>query len=320
MMSDNGHNKLLKDIDRFTVEIKLKKPSMTELRIIAKQIITKELIKFDSQDTLCKIIFNSQNDIRRLILNLQDIRNTISYTITMTKLDEYFKKMQEKNIDFMLFGMTQKLLYNYASVIECLKYYKTEKVLMPLMIHQNYINRINSSPITKQSKIKTIGYIADILSVSDVIENYIYGDQHWYLMEIHGFYVCAVTSYIINNMTTKSDMSESGFIPHRNMRNPKIDYSKDLNRTSIKKINKKKINAITSMFPSIRATDIIYISSIIENAVQKNNIKDIVDILKGYHIDLNQLESIVKANKLGQKLVISPIMRRNISNLLCKNS
>mgnify|MGYP000651294309 CR=1 FL=1 len=51
--------------------------------------------------------------------------------------DKLYKVAKEKDIDINLFEATNVLLYNYKSIDDCLRYYEAEKVLLPLMVHQN---------------------------------------------------------------------------------------------------------------------------------------------------------------------------------------
>jgi hypothetical protein len=91
---------------------------------------------------------------------------------------------------------------------------------MPLMIHENYHEYIKQEHYYK---------IIDIMSKADLLENYIHGEQNWDLLEIHGYKSCAIPSYYINKYRNNNTTN-------------KICFAIDLNRTSVKKMNKKNIN------------------------------------------------------------------------------
>ena len=76
-------------------------------------------------------------------------------------------------------------------------------------------------------KLYQIVKISDSISRGDNIETSIYTDQNWYLQNIHGFYSCLNTSYWINKFNDK-DIDQGS-----------IKFSSDLNKTSLKNINKK---------------------------------------------------------------------------------
>jgi hypothetical protein len=67
------------------------------------------------------------------------------------------------------------------------------------------------------------------LSKGDILENYIHGEQNWDLLELHGLISCCIPSYFINKYTNGNKTQT-------------IDFAADLNRTSVKKMNKKNIN------------------------------------------------------------------------------
>ena len=60
------------------------------------------------------------------------------------------------------------------------------------------------------------------------LENYIYGEQNWDLIELHGLISCCIPSYLINK---NSNGKKKGT----------LIFAADLNRTSVKKMNKKNI-------------------------------------------------------------------------------
>jgi hypothetical protein len=128
--------------------------------------------------------------------------------------------MKKKDLDFDLFKATDKMLTEYKNIDTCIELYETEKVLMPLMIHENYHKFIKQEKYMK---------VLNNLSTGDILENYIYGEQNWDLLELHGFISCAIPSYYINKYTNGKKTGT-------------LVFAADLNRTSVKKMNKKNIN------------------------------------------------------------------------------
>ena len=78
------------------------------------------------------------------------------------------------------------MIYGYNGINECLKYYETEKVLLPLMLHLHYITCILESCDETKKVFNIIDRISTIISFSDVMENFIYSDQNWTMHELHG--------------------------------------------------------------------------------------------------------------------------------------
>jgi len=178
-------------------------------------------------------------------------------------------------------------LFRYKNINDCLRYYETEKVLLPLMVHQNYISCVFKNFTNTVDKFNIINTISKSLSYGDVIENYIYGDQNWDMQEIHGFYSCVISSYYLDKQLKKDP------------ENINLIFTTDLNKTSIKKINKKNINNTNKCFENMNIIDYIYINKIIRNLIDKGKIFECVSMIKGYNnIKLEHIESLLKIDKI----------------------
>ena len=189
-------------------------------------------------------------------------------------------------------------MFEYESMDNCLLYYETEKVLLPLMIHQNYINFItNNKHQSDKSKISQIKDIANILSKGDLIENYIYGDQNWDIQNIHGFYTCIATSYMLYNFNNNPDPSYKGSL-NDNDNKINLEFTMDLNKTSIKKINKKNITNIKKYIPNMNSLDFLYAIIILRALIANNNIKKCLEIIKNYKLKIEYIDSLLKIDKI----------------------
>lgn len=286
-ISNNQHNKLLSDIKKASFEVKLWPPFPSEMKKILVKICNMENIKIRSEYVINKIINHSQSDIRRLIFTLQDIQNAYGNKLINTDIiDEYCLMSNKKDIDIDLYKATEELLYDYTNIDNCLRLFETEKVLLPLMVHQNYPKRVISKYKSEEDQHKLIQKISESLSTGDVIENYIYGDQNWEMQEIHGFHTCVATSYHLCNGVEEDDTKV------------KLAFAIDLNKTSIKRINKKNIINTNKCFKTMNINDYIYINKIIRKLILENNIKECVKLLKNYNIKLEHIESLLKIDKI----------------------
>lgn len=286
-ISNNHHNKLLSEIKKASFEVKLWPPYPSEMKKILFRISTNESIKIRHESAIEKIISHSQGDIRRLIYTLRDIKYAYEdQFITPNIADEYCETASRKDVDIDLYTATDKLLYEYRTMDDCLRLFETEKVLLPLMIHQNYTKSVISNNKDIEEQHILINKIAESLSIGDDIENYIYGDQNWEMQEIHGFYTCVAPSYHISENLPE--------IPNKN----KTIFATDLNKTSIKKINKKNIINADRCFKNMSVSDYIYINKIVRNMIENDNIKGCVEILQDYDIELEHIESLLKIDKI----------------------
>jgi len=286
-ISNNQHNKLLSEIKKNSIEIKFYQPFDTDMKKILGLICNKEKIKIHSMEVVDKIIEHSQYDIRRLINTIQDIYEAYpNQIINMEVIEEYTKTSKVKDIDIDLFTATAGLLYNYETINDCLRFYETEKVLLPLMVHQNYAKTVIDNVNNKEKQYEITKDISKSLSTGDVIENYIYGDQNWEMQEIHGFYTCVDTSFKLHN-----NMGE-------NIKRSNLTFTTDLNKTSIKKINKKNINNTNKCFNNLNIFDYIYINKIIRKLIKNNKIEECMELLKHYDIKMEHIESLLKIDKI----------------------
>ena len=151
--------------------------------------------------------------------------------------------------------------------------YRTDKVLLPLMIQQNYIKYVGNN-------ITFLKEISDKLSKGDMIENMIYNNQNWELEEIHGINTCVIPAFYM------------GKDKHYNMR---LDFPCDLNKTSTKKTNKKNIK-----ITRFNISDFIVLNEMIEELSKKYKKSEMLNIINEYNIS-GSIDVIQRLNINGRK-------------------
>lgn len=300
-ISNNNHNKTINIIRNNSYEIKIPQPVNKTMLDLLVKICFKEKIEISDRNVAHKIIEQSQHDFRKLISFLQNIKDLYPNTIfSDTQFNELESLIKKKDIDYSIFDATTKLMYSFKDISEGLKLFETEKVLMPLMIQQNYVTALCNKNIRNTYIYKDI---ATSLSDGDIIENYIYGDQNWDLKEIHGFLSCVYPSHELTKEISKK--SNNTFIPH-------LDFPVDLNRTSIKKINKKQISKLRKCFKGLDIEDYIYMNRVIKTLFDTDDIELCNDLLDGYNCTLNNIESVLKIDKIedGKYTIPANIKKR----------
>jgi len=304
-ISNGEHNKLLTELKKNALEVKFWQPTLYDTHKILINIATKEKIQFTNKEVANNILEHAQNDIRRTIFILQDLCETYECKlITNDIVNDYKIISKKKDIDMDLFKSTIDLLFNCNTITDCMSYYETEKVLLPLMIHQNYIPSIINNSKNIKKNFDVIEKISHVLSVADVIENYIYGDQNWDMQELHGLYTCGITSYHANTLLNKKKIT-------------KVQFPADLNKTSIKKINKKNILNTNKYFNNMNIFDYVYSNKIIKNMINNNDIKTCSEILAGYDVTIENIESLLKIDKIsGIKNALSSKNKKLFSKYL----
>ena len=220
-----------------------------------------------------------------------------------------------------------------------LNQHEKEKTLLPLMMHEHYLNimrhrykNINmkktssySSEIygndisiqkynldTNEINFNKINKISTVLSYGDIIENNIYGDQLWDIQELHGFYSCVMVSYLLNNDY------EYG---KQNYDNYEVKFITDLNKTSLKNINKKNISSVVGidkLFTNMEIYDYLNMCQILQYLINIDKIDECREKIDGYNIKkIEQLELLLKMDKICyEKINIKSKYKEQIKKLL----
>ena len=186
--------------------------------------------------------------------------------------------------------------YNYN---QCLNYYNNDKVILPLMLYENYIYIINYHNNLKA--LKLICTISNYICIADIIETNIYTDQNWYLQNIHGYFSIINNSFYLNKYKKNSNNDIT------------INFSSDLNKTSLKNINKKNYNNIKYVL-KLSFNDILYINYIFYKIINNNNINLLIKYIKNYNLSFKIIDMIIKINKIN-KLTINNDTKKLINNL-----
>lgn len=307
-ISDNNHNKVINTIKSFSYEIKVQPPLNTDLFKLLCTICNKESMKIENRSLAYKIIDESQSDFRKLISFLENIKSLYPNKIF---IEEYFAKLsnsyKHKDIDIGIFDAANSLIYFYKNLEQAQQLYETEKVLIPLMIQQNYIQKIDKHGFSK-NKTDILKKISKSLSDADIIENYIYGDQNWDLKNIHGFLSCIYPSYELTSLLNPnlSQINKDSIYG--------LTFPIDLNRTSIKKINKKQIIKLKKKFKNMEIYDYIKMNKIIKTLFELDEINKCNELFQDYDCTIGNIESILKIDKVDEKkYTISANIKKKLS-------
>jgi replication factor C subunit 1 len=303
-ISNTNHSKLVNDLKKYCLEFKFMSPSSYELINYIKKICSCEKIKIMDLESIDMVIKFTQYDIRRLINVLQEYNYNFN-TINIKDMSTFIERSISKDIDIGLYEASMSLINNTHDFMQIYKLYETDKVLIPLMINENYYKKILSSK-NKSSNIDILNqmiHISDSLSLGDTIETSIYTDQNWYLQNIHGFYTCFNTSYWTNKsdkILTKTDMK----------------FSADLNKTSLKNINKKNITNLEKIILNKSIEEIMALCKITNFLILNKKSDSIVNILKHYKKDFNikDLELCLKIDKTVDFITLTTKDKKEITN------
>ena len=174
------------------------------------------------------------------------------------------------------------------------------------MIHENYYKKIlNSKNLSWEEELESLVNVSDSLSKGDNIETSIYTDQNWYLQNIHGFYTCLNTSFWINKS-------------NKNLNYKDIKFSADLNKTSLKNINKKNICNLQKIIYSKNIDEILMLNKLSNTLFENNKVNDLINILKSYkkNLDIKDFELCLKIDKTIDFNVLTPKEKKELTKII----
>lgn len=303
---NESHNKMINELKKKECEvIRFYSPSSVELFKFVKKIFINEKIKIEDDDSITDLIEFSQYDIRRLLFLIQDYIYNFK-TVNDTNISSFIKKSLEKNINLNLYESTLSILNDNIDPSNINRLYKNEKVLLPLMIHENYYKKILSNKSTNLSEnFDNILKISESVSIGDKVETSIYTDQNWFLQNIHCFHTCVKPSIICSKYNKKLTGSN-------------IDFGSDLNKTSLKNKNKKNIVNLENIIGTRTNDEILYLCRL-SNYLCKNNKYDVlINIIKEYskNIELKEVDLFLKIDKTIDFLKLSLKDKKTIKELI----
>lgn len=312
-ISNGKHSKTTTYIKKNSNIVTFTQPTIENMKKILLRICAAEKMKLDNVKSCERIVEHSQRDIRRLISTLQDLKTNFGKTrITATHIEEYFKSSKQKDSDIHIYKATADMIVDYKSINDCLRLYVGERVIIPLVMHQNYIKCLSKYRPDNKQTITLASDISSSIAMGDVIENYIYSDQNWDMQEVHGFMSCVYPSYKMSNEKINSNVE---------MLAKYLDFPVDLNRTSIKRINYKNVANSNACLKNLDVTDFIMLNKLIRKLLAENKIEECVELFRNYNIGIDGFESVLKIDKINDTKTILPTQtRKKIIQLLDDNT
>lgn len=308
-ISDGKHSKLSTVIKKNSNVVYFNDPSDPNLEKLLIKVYTAENLYFADKNVASKIVTGSQRDYRRLLQIAEDLK--ISYNnskITVEMLDDYFALCNAKDLDLDIYRVASDMIMSYSGINNCLKLYESEKVIIPLMLHQNYIKCINNFHTNKNDKYELVKTIATSIAMGDVLEDYIYSDQNWDMQEIHGFLTCVFPSYVLTNekLNVQSEWLTK-----------MLKFPADFNKTSIKFINKKNVTNSNMYLKNMEINDFIMTNKLVKNLLKDGKIVECAEIFKEYGASSDNIESMLKINKIIEtKPALATQVKKKLTALL----
>jgi DNA polymerase III delta prime subunit len=299
-IGSNKHKKIMTGIKKDCYHISMYPPEADDMLSLLERVGLGEGMKLENEDIAIEIIKHSQNDYRRLIVVLGELRRLHgTNVIKKTDIEGYMIFTCEKDVDRSIYENTSRLFSKYKDINSSLKIFGLDKTNMPLMVHQNHFMATNGYIKDRSQLINVSADLTDNLAHGDVIENYIYSDQSWPLQETYGFYSCVYPSYTLNNTINTEKLGIDFKTPYYK---PifEAQYPKDLNRTSTRCINyKKNIKPANEYLTNMSIDDYVMAVKLIRSLLEDGRDNECEEILRGYNLTSQGIMYILKMDKIN---------------------
>lgn len=302
-VTNDQHSKLINELKSLVYKLNFTHPTIEEISVFFKKICRIENIGITDEKIIQNVIKYTQYDIRNLLFFLESISDVYgSEVITYNDCKKFLKNMQPKDVKSKLFDATKLILNNYKSIDKCLLQYEQTKVILPLMVYENYTINMENRQCTPKEYYDACSKISDSISKGDVLSTNIYTDQNWYLQKFFGFYTCCETTYELSKYPLKNP-------------NYEIIFSIDLNKTSIKNINRKNILIAHNQIKK-NITDMLIFKKLLDDLISRKKLTKVKDMFRYYDMPHDVLVKIIKILLKVDKTVPKTDISVKISKIL----
>jgi DNA polymerase III delta prime subunit len=290
IISAANHSKLLSKIKDKCFVVTHPQPGYNDMVTMINRICEKEDFKIDN---IRDIIFNSQGDMCRLINLMEELRRIYNgrKKIDSKMVKEFCDAMHKKDTNVGLYDQTRMLFHHFPGMEEALRIFSSDKVFVPLMIHENYPAAIevrkenmdlnNDEVLARQEE------IAESISFGDIVENDIHERQLWDMMPSHAFSSYAYPAWLINQW--ERDQSPS----------LQIVFARDPNKKFIQKINYGHIETVLPFFSDHSTQNYLTMAMITAKLIAENNAAGLKSLFLGYkNMTDIVIEGLLKINKI----------------------
>ena len=138
----NTIDKKVNEILKKCLSSKIEPPTSADMKKLIYNIVIKKNMDIETE-CIDLIIEKSECDFRRLINLMYEIYIQFGKNnINKNMIEEYIFSFGNKNVDMNLSEITSKIITSNLDTKNILNLYDTDKLLISLMIHENYIKQI----------------------------------------------------------------------------------------------------------------------------------------------------------------------------------
>ena len=275
------YERKIADLKKKSKVFYLNKPSIMQTTQLIIDNFTQRDIEITKEklDNIKKLIKIYKNNVKLVLLNLDNI-------IMNKEINEncYF---DDKFNDSGLFDIVNDIFNKRYNIIELSNIIYGDSNLITMLLHENLITEISSRrKINNDNIINIYDDILDDICFGDFIEQFVYSNNEWNLLNI---------LYVLKNLKLNNKVNDFE-IKKNDIKN---NFTQILTKYSIKcNFNKKKNNMFESLNIDNRVFDNIIqnILYVLDN-IDISNKKEIEKIIDQYNINKDIFDIINKYNK-----------------------
>jgi hypothetical protein len=240
------------------------------------------------------------------------IKNELDSLCKVLHYNKDFKHKTDKTIE--LYDNIKKILTEHESIDKVNYYYNLDKILFPLLIHENYKNYVIKNLKNKKDIYKCILEVSENIMFCDIINDYIFNNYLWNIQNLYSIIFCHYSSYIINKKYEKRKI----------IKYPKIEYTKILTKNSILFINFKQYKLILNNIKYNHNFDNMIINYITENILiyLLYDIENGIKYLLEYGFTKKDILKLIKFSNeyyfIFNNTIIKKTIEKNIKNYYVK--
>jgi hypothetical protein len=280
-------------------------------------------------------------DIRKMIITMEEYVNIEKNKGKMVKIEilrlkEIIKYLTEKDEDDHILNETARILYQEdLSYTTCDRIFSKECLLMPLTVYQNTLSSVKNSKCDLTSKLENYSRALESFSIHDTVQTDMFQFIEWdELYDSACFYSMKLPNYYLSHLKSpKTKLENTNLLNKISQmlvnRKLVLNTKKSIHKLNLETDNILYIIHILSYFLGDLKSNMVFDTTQIleeqnktilstvndeeeeeEEKRKKKNVSQIeenldyklIEFMNLYHIDMEDLENIMKIEKLNKGL------------------
>ena len=311
LIYDNLYNKDCENIEKVGTEIiYMEEPDYNTIFNYLNKYCKNNNILIE-KDVIDKFIKDTTHNFNKIKISFKNFillyKNKIinHQQININDYNDYKNIINDVELTHNIYTTTNEIFTKYKNIKSVNKLFSYETTIIPLMVQQffdesfiinldeNYTDENLPPYYNNDINKKILKYYKEAInniSYGNMFDNYIHNEQKWKLIGYYSYFSTSSISYYINKINVEKLKINS----HPN------NYPKDLNRSSMMKLNYSHIKTMYNHFNIISVNNYLYLINIFfQLCINANSNPTILkEFCKYYKLSSTDFEKIIKITKL----------------------